>query len=220
MASRAAQGGPRSDPDSALQRLAGGDDLAAVVEAAMAQTWCGRFNSPQFGHSACASCGSASWLRRMPRRDGEVFLFGTAMGQRPFYAKAGRLAEGGTRRKGEGCWSTVGPPLVQRASFWPRAAETVTLGQNGRRPAPTCAAGDPRKVSKKIQPQIHTAQPLAATKSRYGGGGDLPKAHPCCDKARPRGDPFQFRERRGWVSPIRGFQSRTYGPRYPIKLLI
>ena len=80
----------------------------------------GRFNSPQLGHSAWASRGSASWLRRMPRRDGEVFRFGTAMGQRPSglgdalrpesgrrgrshslnNARGRRLAEGPAGRKG------------------------------------------------------------------------------------------------------------------------
>ena len=39
----------------------------------------GRFSSPQFEHCWNASTRSLSWLRRMPRLDGVVFLFGTAM---------------------------------------------------------------------------------------------------------------------------------------------
>jgi hypothetical protein len=39
----------------------------------------GRFNSPQLGHSWNASTDSESWLRRMLRLEGEVFLFGTAI---------------------------------------------------------------------------------------------------------------------------------------------
>ena len=41
--------------------------------------WCGRFSSPQLEHSWKASTLSASWLRRMPRFDGEVFRLGTAI---------------------------------------------------------------------------------------------------------------------------------------------
>jgi hypothetical protein len=44
-----------------------------------AQTWCGRFNSPQFGHSTAPTAVSAWCERRMLRRDFEVFFLGTAM---------------------------------------------------------------------------------------------------------------------------------------------
>jgi hypothetical protein len=39
----------------------------------------GRFNSPQFEHSWNASTFSESCERRMPRREGDTFLLGTAM---------------------------------------------------------------------------------------------------------------------------------------------
>jgi hypothetical protein len=41
--------------------------------------WWGRFSSPQLEHSWKASTFNASWLRRMPRREGEVLRFGTAI---------------------------------------------------------------------------------------------------------------------------------------------
>ena len=56
-----------------------------------AHTWCGRFNSPQFGHSAYVA-GASRWCeRRMFRREGEVFLLGTAM----FASQSPLLSYGG-----------------------------------------------------------------------------------------------------------------------------
>ena len=49
---------------------------------------CGRFSSPQFGHSWNASTLSESWLRRMPRLDGEVFLLGTAISATLFLSRS------------------------------------------------------------------------------------------------------------------------------------
>ena len=41
--------------------------------------WCGRFTSPQFGHSLIDAATNASWERRMPRRALVILLFGTAI---------------------------------------------------------------------------------------------------------------------------------------------
>ena len=66
----------------------------------------GRFNSPQLAHSWWAELESASWLRRLPRREGEVFFFGTAMAPGLFHSseivdlnRGGRIASPWQGRK-------------------------------------------------------------------------------------------------------------------------
>ena len=87
-----------SGADGALQRLAGGDHLAPVVMAAMAADMVRALQLAAV-RALGVRLGAAApdGLRRMPRRDGEVFLLGTAMGLRPSGLRDALRPEGAGR---------------------------------------------------------------------------------------------------------------------------
>ena len=72
-----------SGADGALQRLAGRDDLAPVIIAAMAADVVRALQLAAIAAIVEGLGAERVVARRMPRREGEVFFLGTAMGQRP-----------------------------------------------------------------------------------------------------------------------------------------
>lgn len=109
--------------------------------------WCERFSSPQFGHSCGLAAASAWWLRRMLRLEGEVFFFGTAMGNLLL------LAGGGAKRLA----------LTSRDHDWNQAG--VLTGNAGK-----------HKASPRLHPAPHPAPPrteaaVAMLLPRKRGGG-------------------------------------------------
>ena len=109
-------------------------------------------SSPQFGHSWNASIESESWLRRMFRREGEVFLLGTAICGTCSIWLERRFTRRPKRKLADGDMAAarIGRPVAKRASY-------------------SDSAGSCKQAARCKQAAVASRRPLQAGRGRATG---------------------------------------------------
>src|SRR5262245_23758150 len=125
--------------------------------------WCGRRSSPDSASSTYVFFGSLSCARRMPRREGEVFRFGTAMAGE-LLVPAARRESGADRANGASRQASA----PRRNSPYPAALHLpLGLGRRARRKA--------MKIREAMTSDVRTVGPEATIReaARLMAEGDV-----------------------------------------------